>query len=126
MTTALHSIEVAESGCANVLAVRLSGRLTSEDYEVFVPEIERLIKAHGKVRLLVQLEAFHGWTGAAAWEDTKFGLRHYADIERIAIVGDRAWEKGMALLCRPFTAAKVQYFDVAEMAAAKEWIAETE
>lgn len=126
MTTRFHSIELADSVRDNVLTVRLSGRLTKEDYETFVPEIERMMDAHGKVRLLVQLEDFHGWTTAAAWEDTTFGLRHYRDIERIAIVGDRAWEKGMALLCKPFTAAKVQYFDASETAAAKQWIAETE
>lgn len=124
MTTALHSIELADRGRDDVLTLRLSGRLTKADYAAFVPEIERMMRAHGKVRLLVQLEAFHGWTGAAAWEDTKFGLRHYADMERIAIVGDKAWEKGMALLCKPFTAAEVRYFDAAEMAAAKRWVAE--
>jgi len=82
------------------------------------------MKAHDKVRILVELVDFHGWTAAAAWEDTKFGMRHFSDIERMAIVGDEAWEKGMALLLKPFTKAKVKYFDANQMAAAKTWIME--
>ncbi|HEX20526.1 MAG TPA: STAS/SEC14 domain-containing protein [Acidiferrobacteraceae bacterium] len=122
MTTQFSCIEVEGNSWENILTMRLSGKLTKEDYERFVPEIERMMKAHDKVRILVELVDFHGWTAAAAWEDTKFGIRHFNDVERIAIVGDAAWEKGMALLCEPFTVAKVKYFDTSQMAAAKTWI----
>lgn len=54
---------------------------------------------------------FHGWEGAALWDDIKFDLKHFSDIERLAMVGDRGWEKGMSLFCRPFTTAKICYFD---------------
>ncbi len=124
MTTQFSCIELEGSSWENVLTMRLSGKLTKEDYERFVPEIERMMKAHDKVRILVSLEDFHGWTAAAAWEDTKFGMRHFSDIERIAIVGEEAWEKGMALLLKPFTKAKVKYFDASQMTAAKTWIME--
>ncbi len=122
MTAQFSCIEIKEKSWENILTMRLSGKLTKEDYEAFVPEIERMIKAHDKVRILVELVDFHGWTAAAAWEDTKFGLRHFSDIERMAIVGDAAWEKGMALLLKPFTMAKVKYFDSSQMTAAKSWI----
>jgi SpoIIAA-like len=124
MTTLCHLAQLSDGGRDDVLTVRLSGRLTRQDYETLVPEIERVMRSHGSVRLLVVLDDFHGWTAAAAWEDTKFGLRHYSDIDRVAIVGDRAWEKGIALLCKPFTTAEVRYFDAAEVAAAKRWVAE--
>ena len=124
MTTQFSCIEIEEKSWENILTLRLSGRLTKEDYEQFVPEIERMIAVHDKVRILVELVDFHGWTAAAAWEDTKFGMRHFSDIERMAIVGDAAWEKGMALLLKPFTRAKVQYFDATQMAAAKTWLTE--
>ena len=124
MTTQFSCIELERKSWDNVLTMRLSGKLTKEDYERFVPEIERMMKAHDKVRILVSLEDFHGWTTAAAWEDTKFGIRHFSDIERIAIIGEDAWEKGMALLLKPFTKAKVKYFDASQMAVAKTWIME--
>ncbi len=124
MTTQFSCIEIEEKSWENILTMRLSGKLTKEDYEQFIPEIERMIGAHDKVRILVELVDFHGWTVAAAWEDTKFGMRHFSDIERMAIVGDAAWEKGMALLLKPFTKAKIKYFNVDQMAAAKAWIKE--
>ncbi len=124
MTTQFSYIKIEGNNWDNILTMRLSGKLTKEDYEQFVPEIERIMKAHDKVRILVELVDFHGWTAAAAWEDTKFGMHHFSDIERIAMVGDKAWEKGMALLIKPFTMAKVQYFDTHQLSAAKKWITE--
>ena len=124
MTTQFSCIEIEGNNWENILTMRLSGKLSKEDYARFVPEIERIMKAHDKIRILLELVDFHGWTTAAAWEDSKFGLRHFNDIERIAIVGEAAWEKGMALLLKPFTMAKVKYFDSSQMDAAKTWIRE--
>lgn len=124
MTTQFSCIEIEENSWENILTMRLSGKLTKDDYEQLVPEIERMMKVHDKIRILVELDDFHGWSAAAAWEDTKFGMHHFSDIERMAIVGDTAWEKGMTLLVKPFTKAKVKYFDASQMAAAKTWITE--
>jgi hypothetical protein len=41
------------------------------------------------------------------WEDIKFDVKHFNDIERLAITGENKWEKGMAAFCKPFTTAKV-------------------
>jgi hypothetical protein len=45
-------------------------------------------------------------------------------IERVALVGDRKWEAGMAVFCKPFTTAKVRYFDAAKSNEAMAWINE--
>ena len=62
--------------------------------------------------MLIELRDFRGWTVGALWEDTKFGLFHFNDIERLAIVGDQQWEKTMAAFIKPFTAATIKYFDL--------------
>jgi hypothetical protein len=79
------------------------------------------------LRLLLDIRSdhdFHGWTAGALWEDPKFDFKHWKDIERLAIVGESKWEAGMAVFCKPFTAAKVQYFDHTKLDEAKSWIAE--
>jgi len=124
MAVEITPVGVEEGGPENIVKVRAAGKLTKEDYAVFVPEIERLIQEHGKVRMLLVLADFHGWTMSALWEDTKFDVRHFNDIERLAMVGDKKWEKGMALFCRPFTTAKIRYFDVADEGEAERWIRE--
>ena len=84
--------------------------------------MERLIKQHKKVRVLCELHDFHGWEAGALWADIKFDLKHFADIERLALVGESRWEQGMAVFCKPFTTAKVRYFDVSKLAEARAWI----
>jgi hypothetical protein len=105
-----------------VLEVRVTGKLTKEAYQKFVPAVDAQIKQYGKLRILFIMQDFHGWTAGAMWEDLKFDLKHWKDIERLAIVGDKKWEKGMAAFCKPFTKAQIRYFDVAQLAEAREWL----
>ena len=117
-------VEIQEEAEGKVFAIKLSGKLTKQDYEHFVPETERRIKQHGKLRMLVQMHDFHGWDMGALWEDIKFDAKHFADIERLALVGEKKWEAGMAKFCKPFTTAKVRYFDAANYDDAVAWLHE--
>ncbi len=107
-----------------LLEMELSGKLSRNDYRQFVPEVDRQIQRCGKVRMLVRMHDFHGWGMGALWEDTKFAFRHFRDIERLAVVGERPWEHGMAVFCRPFTRARIRYFDRSKAADADAWIHE--
>ena len=100
---ALESIQVEELHNGRVVKVIAAGKLSRKSYDSFVPELDRLIEANGKIRMIFEMIHFEGWTLGAAWEDLKFGCKHFHDIERIAIVGDRKWEKAMATVCMPFT-----------------------
>jgi hypothetical protein len=104
------------------VSVQTTGKLTKEDYEHFVPEIEQMVKEHGKIRLLFEMHDFHGWKAGALWEDIKFDIKHFSDIERLAVVGEKRWEQQMAAFCRPFTTAKIRYFDHTSIDEAKGWL----
>lgn len=106
----------------DIVEVKLSGKLHKGDYDEYVPGIEAAIERAGRVRFLMIMEDFHGWDMAAVWEDTKFDMKHHADIARIAMMGDKKWEQWMAKVCRPFTGANIKYFDVSELDAARERI----
>ena len=116
------TIQLHERNTTNVLWVRVSGKLVREAYDTLVPEIERLLKEHGKPRVLFDMVDFHGWRGDALWEDITFELTHFAHIERVAIVGDRKWEKGMSIFCKPLAPAEIRYFDRAQIDAARTWV----
>jgi hypothetical protein len=109
---------------ANTVGFKLSGTLHDEDYKKFVPLVDAEIAKDGKVRVLAQFHDFHGWDAKALWDDIKFSTSHCTKIERIALVGEKTWEKWMAKVCKPFTMAKIRYFDASEIAAAKAWLAE--
>ena len=115
-----NEVELLTTG--KLTHLKLSGKLTKESYENFVPAIEKQIQEHGKLRLLVEMHDFHGWTAGALWEDIKFDSQHWRDIERLAIVGETKWEQGMATFCKPFTTAKIKYFDHSKLDEAKTWI----
>ncbi len=115
-------IKLAEEAESNILNVKASGKLTTENYEEFTPAVERMIQQHGKIRVLIELEDFHGWTAGALWQDTKFAVKHFSDIERLAFVGETKWEKGMATFCKPFTTAEIRYFAHEQADEARKWI----
>lgn len=106
-----------------LLGFKLSGKLHDADYQHFVPIVESAIAKSGKVRILADFEDFQGWDMHALWDDTKFSAKHCADVEKVALVGDRVWEKWMATICKPFTLAKIEYFDVKDIERAWAWLA---
>ncbi|MFW6154974.1 MAG: STAS/SEC14 domain-containing protein [Planctomycetota bacterium] len=116
--------QIQEETGGAVMEVRLSGKLTRADYEHFVPEVDRRLVEHDKLRLLVIMENFHGWTAGALWDDIKFDAKHFRDIDRLAFVGETRWQQGMATFCKPFTTAKIRYFEPDDLDEARRWLHE--
>jgi hypothetical protein len=115
-------IHINEPGDRNFLEVHVSGILSQADYKRFVPEFERLVREHGKLHLLFDMTGFHGLEAAAIWEEIKFDVKHLTDIERCAMVGDKQWQHVMTIICKPFTKAKIEYFDHTDVAGARQWL----
>ena len=108
-----------------ILVVHVTGTLVRADYAAFVPEFERILRLHGKPRVLFDMTGLHGWDAGAMWEDIKFDIKHFADIERLAVLGEKKWQQNMTAFFKPFTKAIIQYFDRADAAAARHWLEES-
>jgi len=119
------SIQFNEENGGKTLVIHLGGKLVKADYPDFVAKFEQLFRQHGRLRVLFDMTGFHGWDVGAAWEDIKFDIKHYADIERLAMVGDKKWQHGMAMFFKPFTKATTRYFDHADAAEARMWLDES-
>lgn len=119
------AIQVEEAAGSKILEIHASGKLAKGDYQHFVPEAERLIKNHGKIRILFDMSDFHGWEAGAVWEDIKFDVKHFSHIERLAMIGEKKWQKAMSAFCRPFTTAKIRYFEHAQIDEARAWLNES-
>ena len=117
-------IEKLKKSSGKVIGFILNGWLHDEDYKTFVPQVESVLAQEGKARLLVHFYQFQGWDLHAAWDDMKFGMEHYGDIERIAMVGDRKWEEYMAKICKFATKSEVKYFDASDIEEAWAWLDE--
>ena len=108
----------------NIFAFRVSGKLTDDDYQQFLPRIDELIKAHGRISLLIELDDFKGWDLKAAWDDLKYGLEHEEDFERIAIVGEKRWHGWFVKLAAAMSGADIRYFTSDDLQAAWGWLRE--
>ncbi len=117
-------LQIIGSEYENVVAVRATGLLTDQDYKLFVPELEKIIREKGPVSVLIEFENFRGWEPKAMWADFRTGLEHGDDFEKIAIVGEKAWHHLFAVIAKPFTSAEVRYFDHNEIQRAWDWILE--
>jgi ubiquinone/menaquinone biosynthesis C-methylase UbiE len=116
------AILLTEKNGGKILEARVSGKLTHGDYQRFVPEFGRLVKQHGKLNVLFEMVGFRGWKAAALWDDIKFDLKHFAGIERLAMVGEKKWQRGMSAFCHPFTTARIRYFDRRAADEARAWL----
>jgi hypothetical protein len=54
----------------------------------------------------------------------KFGHDYHEKITKMAIVGDKKWEKWLTKLVDPFYASQAKYFHTTEMDAAWDWLRE--
>ena len=119
-------IQLNEEDGGKLLVVNVSDKPVTTDYEHFVPEFDRLVRLHGKRRVRFDVSGFHGWKAGALWGDIKFDVKHFADMERLAMVGEKKWQQGMAVFCEPFRRAAIQCFDQTDIAAARKWLSDSQ
>ncbi|HEY2081441.1 MAG TPA: STAS/SEC14 domain-containing protein [Verrucomicrobiae bacterium] len=115
-------ITLKELNGGQILEVAVSGKLTDQDYQQFIPEFEHLAAQRGKFSMLFEMTQFYGWSAKAAWDDLKLGFKHRRDLERIAMVGEKKWQRWMTDFAKPFTAGEIRYFDKPEIAQARAWL----
>lgn len=110
----------------NVVALRAEGVIRSDDYqETLIPALEKKISARGKVKLLYWCgPEFKGFSAGAMWDDARFGVTHWGDFSKIAVVSDIKWVRQSVKLFAPLMRVPVQVFHNAEIEVAKRWIAE--
>lgn len=108
---------------AEVVRMRLTGLFSGEDLAAIQRGVVKAIAQHGRVRGLIILENFEGWSAGENWGDLTFQEQHDADIERIAFVGDEQWRDEMlAFMTAPFRAAEIRYFAPHELDRANAWL----
>ncbi len=115
------SIKIQEFSGGKVIEVTIDGKLTAADYDTFVPLTQSRIDKYEKISMIIVLGEFRGWEMGALWEDLKFDYQHFSDIDRLAVVGEGAWDKILSSLAEPFTAAEIKYFDHSQLQAARQW-----
>ena len=79
------------------------------------------LKEHDMLKLLfVMGDDYATFAGDAAWEDTKFDLKHLRDFSRIAVVTDVNWVTKTMKIFAPVLPYELKVFPMAEIEEAVE------
>lgn len=95
------------------LSLKAQGKLTHKDYETITPMIDSALAEvkDPKVKALIDGTELEGWEPRAAWDDFKLGLKHGNEFEKVAIYGNKDWQKMASKIASWFVSGEVEYFD---------------
>lgn len=121
MTTPRRGMDVELSRVGDQIFLKLTtnGKVTHADYEELTPKLDKACEEskHPSIYALVDMRKFQGWEPRAAWDDLKLGLRHSREFTKLALVGNKSWEKTMAKASNWVIKGESRYFEDAEDAA---------
>lgn len=117
-------IEVLPESQGNTIGIKCSGKITAAEYErVIIPRIEAIIQEHGKARLMYLVEdSFQGAEAGAWWDDTKLGLKHRRDFEKLALVGGPKWMDWLTKFAAKFISGETRSFSREQLQEAWDWL----
>jgi hypothetical protein len=118
-------IEVLDRSTRKILAVKVKGTLTREDYEkVLIPRYKKIMRRYSRGRLFFVMDKdFKGMDASAVWDDIRFALIEGGFfLEKMAVVGAPRWfEAGVHFLAH-FIHGEVQTFPASQREKAWAWV----
>lgn len=110
----------------NMYRVEISGLLGEKDFEALQQSASAEIQKTGKIRLLIVLDRFAGWA-PGKWHNLAFYIRHGADVERMAIVGEERWRTETLMFAgADLRKGAVAYFSPPNRREAATWLTQAE
>lgn len=88
------AITYVDLGHSNILGIAIVDKMEVIDYQKIDYYIEDHVRQFGKAKVFLEIVDLKGISLRAVWEDLKASIKHYNDIERMAVIGDQAWLKG--------------------------------
>ena len=115
----LECVDVAHGSVITVLA---RGRLSHQDYQEFIPQLEAAIaeQTADRLRLVFDARELQGWEPQAAVDDLRLGLRHGRHVERLALITDARWLSLLSSVVGWLVPGELRHFE--DRATADAWI----
>ncbi|WP_266203045.1 SpoIIAA family protein [Pontibacter kalidii] len=115
-------LEILPETKDDMLAVRVSGELTNEDFDLYRDLIRDRMKQYGAARLYYEMVNLNWVKPGAALENALFDLVHGRAYDRVAMVGEKVWQKWAANLISPVKKKGVRYYELHEREKAMQWV----
>lgn len=120
-------IEILKESKGSLLGVKISGKLTDDDYhKVLIPKFKEIMENYGHSRFLVELAPdFEGFDLMAIWHDLKLGLIDEGyHIEKMAVVGGPELFLWGIKFSVHFMQGEIRTFEAGKLDQAWTWIKE--
>ncbi|MBU1942999.1 MAG: STAS/SEC14 domain-containing protein [Actinobacteria bacterium] len=115
-------MELLDETTDTCVVVRFGGKVTGDEYKVFLDAIDDRLKESEKVDMVAELTEFTFYGDLEAFkEDAHFGTHEYRKVGRAAFVGDSKWIKVFIELSRPFYKAEEKQFASGALDEAVAW-----
>lgn len=106
-----------------ILIIRLSGRLTKQQFEGFRAQVESEVRHHKNLRLMFEIADDLRWDPRSRWYQLRFDSRHHTSIYRLAVVGgDKPWQRWIWTACLPMSVEQGAFFSLAQKSQAYFWL----
>jgi len=96
------------------LEMKIFGKLTHNDYKTITPMLDSMINAieDSRINVLIDARNFEGWELQAAWDDFQLGIKNIFKFSKIAVVGNKEWEKYLVKIANWFIPiGEIKYFE---------------
>lgn len=108
----------------NVVKVTAPEILQADDFRTIAPQVDSILAAHGRIRLVVDLSAFKGWESMEAFErHASFVKAHYQKVDRIAVIVGHEWQRWLVGAVKAFLHVTMRAFDTSHEDEALRWVA---
>lgn len=116
-------VTYTEDPAARTVELAVSGHISRADFDALAPRIEAFAEAHGPIRVIEVVESLRGFDPSLLWEGIRLDFRIIPKISHCAVVGDAPWLGPVARASAAVLPVTLRAFPLAELEAARSWIA---
>ena len=107
----------------NVVAIKITGEITAKEHDQLDNLLRASIARYKRIRILLVIKHYTSFNSAEAlFEDLRMVKKHAEQIDRMAVVGDRAWKGTWVGLFGLFGGIETDYFGMEQTGTAYEWV----
>ena len=114
-------IEMLPESSGRAVGAKFSGEVTHEDYTAFLPQVQSVMAEQGKIRFLLLAEDMH-WDLRGLVDDLRYTVTFASNVERVAIVGDRTWQRLQTAIVDHLIRTEMRFFPTDQIQKAWAWL----
>ena len=115
--------EILNQSTDKCLVAHMSGKITGQEYQLFLNALEEYFKKVNEVDLVMDLKGLEFYGDLEALKkDVKFGFGEYKKLRKVALVGEQKWIEIFTKIWGTFTPTVEKYFPENEFQKALDWI----